>query len=96
VYKEWLAQEQNRSAYYEQLYLGSIRNQVTQVRAEEKEFDLSEFSSLSRMTTLSSLRHKAERHSRTMSNQPAAGLASDLEKTDAEKLFEDALNGKEV
>lgn len=92
VYKEWLDEERSKREYYEQLYLARIGA----IKASEEIESVTSFPSVHRVVTLSSLRQQAVANSRNRNTQPSAELAKDSDKTEAELLFESALNGKET
>lgn len=87
VYRDWLNEEKLKRAHYELLYLDLLRG-ANKVEHRE-EINTDEFKSISRITTLSSLRNRAYAHRKEINDQPTAEIA------EAERVFEESINGQE-
>ena len=96
VYKEWLAEEIAKRDYYESLLMERLTIGLKDEVAEPP-LRTDDFTSINRITTLSAIRREARelraQQFRTQSN--AAEIANPAGLTEAEKLFEESLNGKE-
>lgn len=86
VYKEWLEEERAKRQFYEQTLL--LRVGIIKSENESSTPNVVEFPSITRVTTLSQLRRRAQEAARKKvdTNPPL---------TEAEKLFEESINGKE-
>lgn len=96
VYKEWLEEERAKRDYFETLLLERLSINAG-VNEQEIKPNIEEFTSVGRITTLSALRKEARdlRAVQYRNQTPAAEIADPAGLTEAEKIFEESLNGKE-
>lgn len=96
VYKEWLEEERAKRDYFETLLLERLSINAG-VNEQEIKPNIEEFTSVGRITTLSTLRKEARdlRAVQYRNQTTAAEIADPAGLTEAEKIFEESLNGKE-
>lgn len=95
VYKEWLEDERAKRDYYESLLMERLTIGLKDEVVEPPGLD--DFTSINRITTLSAIRREARdlRAQQFRAQSNAAEIANPAGLTEAEKLFEESLNGKE-